>query len=500
MMADYDVVVIGAGNGGLSAGAILSRHGRKVLVLEQSPRVGGCCSTFEKEGYHFDVGASIVEVIYPIELAFKLCGTSFQEECDLIPCDPIYSYIFRDGSRVNYPQSIEETCRVLTDIDARDGRRWMECADFFRELLKQTIQAFFTSPANTFGDMIKMLARNPKILKFLPLFFTSYQDVIEKFFHNDIVKQTMAFQSFYCGLPPELAPGFIALIPYSEHEGIYYPRGGMISIPQAFQRVGEKLGMEVRLNTRVDRVMVEKGGARGVVLADGTEITSKVVVSNVNAKKLYLDMIGEDELPWLAAYGIKSYEVSMSCPMVYVGIDYVPPLEAHHSLTIGPLELMNEFWYEMFLPGILPPEPFGLICWPTESDSSLAPEGHHVLNIMSLGSYRLKDQDWDDVKPEYIERLLDFHSSFSIPGLKDHVKVVDCATPLDFERQLLSPQGAIYGLQMDLPAQAMFRPSAKSKSIKHLYLTGASTHPGGGVPSVIASGVIASGLIDKYEQ
>lgn len=499
-MADYDVIVIGAGNGGISAGAILSKQGRRVLVLEQSPRVGGCCSTFEKEGFHFDAGASIVEVIYPIELAFKLCGTVFQEEVDLLPCDPIYSYIFRDGSRVNYPLSIEDTAKVLSSISPEDGKRWFELADYFAEMMKQTIAAFFTSPANTFGDMMRMTFKNPGILKFLPLFLSSYQDVIEKYFKDDIVKQTMAFQSFYCGLPPELAPGFVALIPYSEHEGLYYPRGGMISIPQAFQRVGEKLGMEVRLNTRVESVMVRNREACGVRLADGTEITSSLVVSNVNAKTLYLDMIGEEHLPWLARMGVKSYTVSMSCPMVYVGIDYEPPLEAHHSLTIGPLEMMNEAWWDVIQPGLLPEEPFGLICWPTESDSSLAPEGHHVLNIMSMGAYQLKGTDWDREKERYIERLLDFHSSFAVPGLKDHVKVVECATPLDFERQLLSPQGAIYGLQMDLPHQAMFRPAARSKSIKNLYLTGASTHPGGGVPTVIASGVIASALIDKYEQ
>jgi len=474
-MPDYDVIVIGAGCGGITAGAILSAQGREVLVLEQAPRVGGCCSTFEKDGYFFD------------------------EEVELIGCDPIYSYIFNDGSRINYPLSIEDTAKVISSMSPADGKRWYELADYFADLLKQTIEAFFTSPANGMLDMMKMVGKNPGILRFLPLFFTSYQDVIEKYFTDDVVKQTMAFQSFYCGLPPELAPGFIALIPYSEHEGIYYPRGGMISIPQAFQRVGEKLGMKVRLETRVEKILVEGGRARGVRLADGTEITSDVVVSNVNAKTLYLDMVGPEKLPWLARLGIKSYDVSMSCPMVYLGVDYAPPLEAHHSLTIGPLELMNDFWWNLYLPGILPEEPFGLICWPSECDSSLAPGGRHVLNIMSLGSYELSGTDWDSEKEAYVERVIDFHSSFSIPGLKDHVVLAECATPLDFERQLLSPRGAIYGLQMDLPAQSVFRPSARSKSIDGLYLTGASTHPGGGVPSAIASGVIASGLIDKYE-
>lgn len=498
-MADYDAIVIGAGCGGISAGALLAKQGRKVLVLEQSDRVGGCCSTFEREGFRFDVGASIVEVIRPIELAFETLGTSFQREVDLMICDPIYSYIFEDGSRVNYPLSLEGTAEVISSISPEDGKMWYQLADYFADMMKQTIEAFFTNPCNNMVDMAKMGLKNPRMLKFLPLFVTSYQDVIKKYFKNDVVQQTMSFQSFYCGLPPELAPGFIALIPYSEHEGIWYPRGGMIRIPEAFRRVGEGLGMEVRLGTCVDKVMVSDRRARGVRLADGTEITSDLVVSNINAKKLYLEMIGEEQLPWLARFGIKSYEVSMSCVMLYVGVDYRPPLEAHHSLTIGPLQMMNDFWWNEYKRGEIPEQVHGLICWPTESDPSMAPEGCHVLNIMGMGPYKLSGTDWDSEKQRVAERMIEGLSEKAIPGLKDHVKVLEVSTPLDFERRLLSPGGAIYGLQMDLPAQAVFRPAARSKSIKGLYLTGASTHPGGGVPSAVASGYIASKLIERYE-
>ncbi|MGV8027225.1 MAG: phytoene desaturase family protein [Anaerolineaceae bacterium] len=112
----------------------------------------------------------------------------------------------------------------------------------------------------------------------------------------------------------------------------------------------------------------------------------------------------------------------------------------------------------------------------------------------------LADGNWDDLKEEYIQKELDYYSRFAMPGLKEHVQYVECSTPLDYERRLCLPEGAIYAFQQDLTAQAIFRPAARSKNIRGLYLTGASTHPGGGVPSTIASGMIAANLIEKYEQ
>ena len=498
-MQDYDVVVIGAGCGGLSAGALLAKQGRKVLVLEQSDLIGGCCSTFEKDGYHFDVGASIVEAIHTMELAFEALGTTLQQEVDLVPADPVYSCIFDDGSRLNVPLSVDDTAKAIASLSPEDGKAFHRFISRFSEFSDRGGEDFFTAPANTLSDMMKLLQQRPVIASFAPLFIASYADVIKKYFKNERVQQMMAYQSFYAGQPPDLTPGIFAMLPYLEHKGMYYPRGGMVQIPKALQRCGERLGMQLRQGQRVRKVMVRTGRAEGVVLMDGTEITADVVVSNVNAKTLYLDLIGEEHLPWLARVGIKSYETSLTCPMIYLGLDYQPPLEAHHSLILVPMEQMNDAWWNRYRRGLLPERQFGLACWPTASDPSLAPAGHHVLNLILMGPYHLTGTDWDQEKPRFIEGAIKYLSSFAIPGLEDHVKVVEMSSPLDFERRLLLPGGAIYGLQQDITAQAVFRPASKSKSIKNLYLTGASTHPGGGVPTTIGSGMIAAKLIEQCE-
>jgi phytoene desaturase len=499
-MKDFDVIVIGAGLGGLSAGALLAAQGRSVLVLEQADRIGGCCSSFERDGFHFDTGASIVEIIKPIEDVFKKLGTTLQKEVDLIPCDPVMSIIRPDGSRMTIPFSIEKTGELISSISPEDGRRWKDFVDFYSEMADVTLDTFFSMPADSMTDLFAMLGRQPRMAKYLPVFLSSYQNILQRFFKDERVLQSMGYQALYFGLPPALVPGPYAMIPYTEQMGIYYPRGGMLKIPEALQRMGERFGMQVRLNTTVEKVVVRDQRAQSVILADGTEITARVVVSNINARTLYQKLVGEEYLKPISRKGIRSYAYSKAVPMLYLGVDYEPPLEAHHNLIAASPEDINQYWWKHVETGQLDYETIGLICWPSHTDASLAPKGKHVINLIPEGFYNLAEGNWDDLKEEYIQKELDYYSRFAIPGLKEHVQYVECSTPLDYERRLCLPEGAIYAFQQDLTAQAIFRPAARSKNIRGLYLTGASTHPGGGVPSTIASGMIAANLIEKYEQ
>jgi phytoene desaturase len=490
-MPDYDVIVIGAGCGGITVAALLARQGRKVLLLEQSSRVGGCCSTYESGGYRFDIGATILEIIDPIEAAFRALGTTLSAEVELEPCDPVYNVVFEDGTHLTYPSSVEEKAEVIAGISPEDGRRWLDYSSYFSEFLRTALKGFFVSPANGMADMVRMLAKDPRLAKFFPLFTRNFEEVVRRYFKNDRVQQSIYYPGFFSGLPPALAPGIFGFLAYSEHEGVWYPRGGMIAIPEALRRCGERYGLEVRLNQRVEKVLVRDRRVEGVVLADGSEITSRAVVSNINAKTLYLEKIGEEHLPWLARIGVKSYRLSASAPMISVGIDY---------MLVTPMDKLNGYWFNEMERGLLPEGQFGLICFPTLSDPSLAPEGHHVLNIILAGPYHLKELDWDRDKQAYGERQLERLSERAVPGLADHVQVMEVATPRDYERKLLMPEGAFLGLDMDLTASTVFRPAARSRSIKGLYLAGGSTHPGGGVPTVISSGIIAAELVDRYEK
>ena len=299
--------------------------------------------------------------------------------------------------------------------------------------------------------------------------------MMQKYFSTK-TQQSFAFQSLYFGLPPELLPGVFAMVPCTEHRGLFYAGGGMIQIPLALQRCGERCGMEVRLNTRVQKVLVENRRAYGVKLSDGTEITSRLVVSNVNSKLLYLNMIDEEQLPWLVRQGVKSYDYSMAVPMVFLGVDYRPPLDAHHTLISPTVEEINTYWKHRAERPI-PEKQFGLIGWSTFTDPSMAPKGKHALNLTMTGTYHLNGTTWDALKPSFIQNVITQLSSTVVPGLAEHVEVATAITPLDFERRVGIAEGAIYGLAQDFPTETVFRPANKSKAIQGLYLAGSSTQP-----------------------
>ena len=257
--------------------------------------------------------------------------------------------------------------------------------------------------------------------------------------------------------------------------------------------------MELRLKTAVKKVLVRNGRACGVVLADGTEITADVIVSNIHVKTLYQELIGEEHLPWLVRRGLNSYSCTPPAAVLYLGVNYTPPLESHHTFFSIPLEGYNRYYRDYHLKGRYPEKPFGLISWTTRTDPSLAPAGRHILQITIEGPYHLNGTTWDEISPALTEQYIQYLSDHYIPGLKEHVDTAFYANPLEYERRFLAPEGTLFALHHDLPNSAVFRASSKSKCIKGLYLCGSSTHPGGGVPSCVASGVIAADLIQKYE-
>lgn len=497
-MYDYDAVIIGGGLGGLSTAALLSHKGYRVLVCEYADQVGGCCSSFQtKEGYRFDVGASVVELTFILDKLFELIGKKTSDYIDLISIDPIYSFTTQDGRRFSYPVDSKATREVIAQLSEKDAEAWDRFAKMGSEAVNKAFGEVMDKPMMNFTDAIKIGIKMPEFIKYMPFMLNNFENTLTKFFKNDAVRGSMSLQSYYIGLPPALCPGYAAFLAYSEHEGVFYPKGGMGKIPDGIADATMEFGGEIKCNARVTKVIVENGRAVGIEMEDGTQITSRMVVSNINAKNLYLDLLGREHLPRWAEKAIDSYRLSCTAPMIMLGLNKAPDLEGHHTICYGTLEDMNSAWFDYMEKGLIPPAGFTLISWPTHADPSLAPKGHHCLNIVIGAPYKLAEGTWDEKREEYIEMFIDaIESKFNIE-LRDSITYAHVNTPTDFEKMLLMPEAAVYGFLSDLTATAMFRPSMKSRIVKNLYLCGASTQYGGGVPTVIGSGIALNEVIER---
>ena len=494
---DYDAVVIGAGMGGLSTAAILAKNGFKTLVCENTGQVGGCCSSYDHEGYRFDIGASIVELAWIIDELFEKLGKKTSDYIDFIPVDPIYGFVTEDGRRFTYPVDVGGTREVIAQFSEEDARAWDRFAEIGSEAINFAFGKVMTKPMGTMRDMVKVGMENPTLIKYFKYMILNFQSTLCKYFKSDVVRASMSMQSYFVGLPPALCPGYLAFLAYSEHEGIFYPRGGMVAIPEGVNKAYQEFGGEIKFNARVKKVLMDGNRACGVELADGTQIRSRVVVTNINAKTLYLELVGEGNLPAWAKRAVKSYDVSMSAPMIMLGLDSKPDLDAHHTICYSTLDEMNRLWFDDYVNNKITEAGFMLISWPTHADPSLAPEGHHCLNMVTLAPYEPREGDWDDIKEQYLESQLDaIEEKFGL-DIRDNITVAKVNTPKDFAKMLLHPSGAVYGLCNDITCSAAFRPRVRSKAVKNLYLSGASTHLGGGVPPTIGSGVVAGDMILK---
>ncbi|MCU0821914.1 MAG: NAD(P)/FAD-dependent oxidoreductase [Spirochaetes bacterium] len=490
---DYDAIVIGAGVGGISCGATLAKKGLKTIIIENHSEIGGYCSTFESEGFQFDTGACIVEFPEAYDKIFENLGRKREDYIEFRGIEPLYSFRTTDGEYIDIPTDINKMYESIKQYSKRDAKNWLKFCDYCRGMQENGMDKFLDSDMLTWKSMANMF--DSSLIKYIPMYMTTYETLIRRFFSHQKTLDTFGFQSYWIGLPPRLCPGMYAVVNYAEHEGIYYPKGGMISIPAGLLAVGKEYGLEIKMKTKVTKVLIENGRACGVELKDGTKLTSRLVVSNINAISLYLNLIGEEHLPRNVVKGVKSYKLSIPMPAIYLGIKGDVPLRAHHSLQLGRFQQMNKTWDEGFVKNRFVDEPICMICCPTITDPALAPKGHHAMTLLSMGTYKLDHGTWDDRKEEFIDRVLGFVDKTLWPGIRSQIVYKQISTPLDFERKLLSPQGAVFAIQNDIPSTMVFRPANRSKSIKGLYLVGASTHPGGGVPSVAASGKITSNLI-----
>jgi phytoene desaturase len=495
---DYDAIVIGAGLGGLAAAGVLAHRGLRAAIFEQAPRVGGCCGSVQHGDYQFDVGATVVLFLDVIEQYFQATGRDMKEYVQFLPIDPLFEVVDPEGLRFQIPTSAQETGRIFASFSDEDGEGWKRFAQAAESGMSQAMTELFTTPMQTFEDAMQISRSGPSMSGDRSSMLQSFETTLRSFFRSESILGALSLGSYSVGLPPALAPGYAAFLSYSEHQGSYYPRGGMKGIPEGMARAFEEDGGEIHLESPVAEILTEGRRALGVRLADGREVRSPVVIGDINAKVIYGEMLPRDVVPLWARLALRSLALSQSSSMLKLGIEGDEGFGAHHTLFSEGLEAMNRIWFDDYERGRPSRGGYLLASVPSKTDPSLAPPGHHVVHLHTLAPYELADgSSWEDIRDAESDRMLDFlREDFGV-DVRDRVRFKQLSTPLDLERNVGLHRGALYGLESSLLSTSMFRPRMRSPLVDGLYLAGSSVHLGGGIPVCLGSGMIVADMVTR---
>ena len=472
---EYDVIIVGSGIGGLTCGALLSKRGYKILILEQHYRVGGYCSSFNRDGFTFNVGVSDVSGLWekgPITYLLRELGLKSEE----FFVKNRLRYIFQ-GKAIE-AENLDEFIERLSEMFPAEGeniRRFFEEAKMaYDECYMEADIYGVPLPAElivkVFGS--KKLLNYPKEHPhFCDWMNKTFREKLDEYFKDEDLKALLCALIGYIGAKPSeirASSALTAVVSYYIHGG-YFPRGGAQNFADTLRRFIEDHGGKVMLRCKVNEILMEDGRVRGVRAGEKV-FKAPIVVANANAKTTFLELVGEKFLDKEFIEYIKGLKMSPSCFAVFLGLDV--DLRDYPSIIVN----LDDGYYLVIN---------------SNADPSLAPEGKASITILIEANYydfpERGTREYIKLKRMLAEKLIEKAEKI-IQGLIKHIVVMDIATPKTYERYTSMPEGAIYSFDQSIHTK---RPYFKTP-IKGLYLASASTFPGGGIEAVTISGIICA--------
>jgi phytoene desaturase len=485
------VAVIGAGIGGLSASIRLAAAGYRVICFEQHATPGGKMREFRSGGFRWDAGPSVITMRPVFEELFAAAGERLDDWLTLTPVDPLTRYFFADGKQLDVKLDRAATMRQIAEISPQDAAGYGAYLDHAAFLHKVTSPLFVYGQRPSLIDLPKVGVANA--LRLQP--FLRLHGSIKRYVSSPQIRQLLGRFATYIGSSPYHAPATLGVISHVElNEGVWYPQGGIYSIARALHELACKLGVEVRLGTPAQRIMVRGGRAVGVELADGAQAQADAVLANVDAALVYNRLLPQDQAPARRARKLGLQKLSCSGFILLLGVRGVHHELAHHNIFFCQ-DYRQEF-VDIFDRRVPPAEPTiyaSITCKSTPGDAPAGYENWYLLvNAPAVGP----EYDWNKRGQEYRDVVLAQLARFGY-DLRDRIVTEQRITPNDIEARTASWRGALYGELFDSPWVAFRRPESRAGDVKGLYLCGGTTHPGGGVPMVMLSGKLAAQAITE---
>ena len=473
--------MIGSGFGGLAAAVRLGAKGYRVTVLEKLDAPGGRAYVHRRGGYVFDAGPTIVTAPFLFEELWTLCGKRFSDDITLKPLDPFYRIRFDDGSWFDYSGDVQAMRREVARFAPQDLNGY----DAFFQEAEKCYRLGFEGMASisfvTFSDLIAVL---PDFMR-MRAWKTIYSRVAS-FIRDPKLRMVFSFHPLLIGGNPfSVTCAYTLINALERRHGVHWAIGGTGALIQGLVGLIIGQGNSVRCESEVAEILVRNQRAYGVRLADGQILESEIVVSNADTAWTYRYLIpAEHRRHWTDAK-IERTKFSMSLFVWYFGTRQQFHDIPHHMILMGPR--YRELLADIFKRKILAKDFSLYLHRPSASDPSVAPPGHDTFYVLSPVPHLQSGVDWSVAAEPYRQAIAQSLHSTIMPGFEEHITESFITTPQDFQDRLLSFRGAAFGPEPVLTQSAWFRPHNKSEDIAGLFMVGASTHPGAGMPGVIAS-------------
>lgn len=486
-------IVIGAGLGGLAAAMRMGAKGYNVTVIDKLDVPGGRGSAIWQDGHRFDLGPTIVTVPQLYRDLWAACGRDFHAEVELKPLDPFYEIRWPDGTKFVAQKSTEKMRAEVAKIEPRD------VAGFNRFLRDSERRYWFGFEDLGRRSMHKLW----DLIQVLPTFSwlradrSVYAHAARRF-RNDKLRMAFSFHPLFIGGDPCNVTSMYILVSYLEKQfGVHYAMGGLAGMAKRMAEVIEDQNGTLLMQTEVDQIVVRDGRARGVRLTSGLELGADVVISNADAGHTYDHLMRSAPKTRWTPRRLKRTRYSMSLFVWYFGTKGTRDKWSdvgHHTILNSPR--YTGLLKDIFIKGKLADDMSLYVHRPSVTDPSVAPEGDDTFYVLSpvphLGHGGV---DWKTEASVYKAKMLKVLEEQLLPGLSSRISTEQVFTPETFRDRYLSPHGSGFSIEPRILQSAWFRPHNISEEAEGLYLVGAGTHPGAGVPGVISTAEVLSQLV-----
>ncbi|MFA5965925.1 MAG: phytoene desaturase [Sphingomonas sp.] len=483
-------IVIGAGFGGVALAIRLQSAGIETTLVEARDKPGGRAYYWEKDGFTFDAGPTVITDPPCLQELWALSGHDMAADVTLAPVLPFYRLNWPDGTSFDYTNDDSVLMAEIAKLDPED-------VDGYRKFLEYSAGVFHEGYEKlghvAFLDFASMIKAAPALARYQA--WRSVYSMVSSFVKNEYLRQALSFHTLLVGGNPFTTSAIYALIHKLERDGgVWFAMGGTNKLIAGMVTHFERLGGVLRLNDAVTHIATLGDRATGVTTASGWSADADMVAVNGDIMHAYRDLLKDSGSAQRSRARLERKRYSPSLFVVHFGIKGTWPGIPHHMILFGPR--YKGLLSDIYDHGVLS-EDFSLyLHHPTVTDPSMAPAGHSTFYALApvphMGKFPV---DWDEIGPILEKRILDEVGRRLIPDIHERIVTKFHYAPNDFAHDLKAHLGSAFGLEPVLTQSAWFRVHNRDDHISNLYFVGAGTHPGAGIPGVVGSAKATAALM-----